>query len=932
MVSVIALGVMLLAIGLSGVGGPAMSGHPFHVALEDGAVSFYVTQLVSLSFFRHTASLRFVALPGLAVVAVAIATSAMVAVRRIGGSVRRRMLVAMLIPIPYALLAGLGARYLTLHLAGPVIGRDTVVVPASAEAFLLPLVWGMLFAPVGGLVGVFGRSWRRDTCQILGVWATPVRCSLRALGAGLAMASIVVVLGATVLVAHVGGARLLAGGGFGHDAAVIGGLLLALPTVVLAVFLACFGVSFDWRVEALSRTQGSGSTLGGTLPTLGTPISHQVPALFALLLVLGAATVLLAGWLAARRTGVGSVTLGLANAVRAGSLLTLICWLFALVARVDAQAGGYLGAHFQVDVGSLLWRVPLFCVLGSLAGSVAYVASRGASVRRDLAVALLALVRPSRPREGWLDSWRQGLASRAVLGASVISLPAILIGIGSAAATTATGAATPSLAPISQAAEQRLRPDIVPGSRLSVAVEPSTRVIDSANVDIPLAALGVSPKQSPIVKAQTVLGRYGKLFGIGRSGELGDPQVMTEPTIKRQHIGMTHVYFKQMAAGVPVFGGSIGVHLADDDTHVDFVSGSFIPEVEVAEDNVAIKSAHAVSLAKVALPAGKLLHQPRLEVYTGVHPVGPSARLAWFVWLTGGPLRASKEYVVDAINGSILHVFNKSFNVKEPNLKIYSAEEKTGSLPGTLKWENKDAEPTDKDTKEAKKNIESALKFFNQEVLLPHCVSTNCKDGAAVATVHYGTEAEYKQAEWNPQHEEIVFGNGFPEALDIVGHEFSQGVTENVTGEINEGQTGALNEGWADAMGKALEAYTKRSGEKETWAEPSWLVGEKEPGGAIRNLKEPKEKSEISGHPDPEKLSQYVNVCQDNDDIHENSTIISHAFYLLSTKLGIQEATRVFYRMQMLYLVDEPTATLEMAAGDAERSAEEPLWGRHDAG
>jgi len=108
-----------------------MSWHPIHVALADGAVVFYLTQLVSVSFFHHSAGLRFVALPGLALVAMAIATSAMVAVRLIGGSVRRRMLVAMLTPVPYALLAGLGARYLSLYITGPVIGRDTPVVPVS---------------------------------------------------------------------------------------------------------------------------------------------------------------------------------------------------------------------------------------------------------------------------------------------------------------------------------------------------------------------------------------------------------------------------------------------------------------------------------------------------------------------------------------------------------------------------------------------------------------------------------------------------------------------------------------------------------------------------------------------------------------------------------------------------------------------------------
>jgi Zn-dependent metalloprotease len=926
--AVIAISLALIATSAltfaSGIGSAGGLVRALHVAVEDGAVAFYLVQLVSVSFFHHTAGLRFMALPGLALVAAAIVTAAMVAARLASGSTRKRMLVAMLMPIPYALLSGLGARYLPLSLTGPGIGGDTAVLPEGIEAFLLPLGWGLLFAPIGGLVGMYGRGWRRETFRLLGAWAIPARCSFRALAVGLALTSTVVVLAGVVLVGRSGDAGLFVSGGFSHVVTVLGGLLLALPTLVLALFLACFGVSFDWRVEALARTQGSSSIFGGTLPAVGTPTAHQVPAPLALLLLLCAVTVVLVGWLTARRTG-EDVRLGMANALRAGALMTLTCWLFALAARVDAQAGGYLGAHFEVNAMSLLWHVPLWCFLGSFVGSTAYLATRGASSRRQLAAALLEAAWPSRPDDGWLGSWRQGLASHAALAVSFLSLPVMLMGIGSSAgATSATHSVAVSLAPIRQAAEQELRTDAVPGSRLSVTVDPSTRVIDSANAEIPLTSLGVSPRQSPIVKAKAVLAHYGNLFGMSaQPGELGDPQVVTEPITKVRHIGMTHVYFQQMADGVPVFGGSIGVHLSRSGQHV-FVSGSFIPDVALAEDKVAISSTQAVSFAKTALPTGKLFHSPRLEIYTGApsRPSGPAARLAWFVWLTTGPLKASKEYVIDAVTGSILHVFNKSFNLSKIDIEIYNAQHKIGSgaLPGTLVWEEKDPEPKDVDTKEAVSDLKTAGKFFTQEGLEPRCPGTNCAGGPTIATVHYGKL--YRQAEWNPEHHEIVLGDEYPAALDIVAHEFSEGVMETIDPyEEDEGQTGALKEGWADAMGKAVEAYANRKGEK--WAEPDWHVGKTEPGGAVRNLEEPHEFSEISGHPDPEKLSEYVTVCQDNNDMHENSTIFSHAFYLLAQKIGIKRATEIFYRVQGFYLVRSPTVKLELASVDAEKAAED---------
>src|ERR1700689_2872313 len=85
--SLLALSAFVLALGASGLGGLAMSGQPLHVAVSDGAVAFYLTQLVSVSFFQHTAGLRLALLPGLVLVAAAITVSAMVMVRSIAGSV-----------------------------------------------------------------------------------------------------------------------------------------------------------------------------------------------------------------------------------------------------------------------------------------------------------------------------------------------------------------------------------------------------------------------------------------------------------------------------------------------------------------------------------------------------------------------------------------------------------------------------------------------------------------------------------------------------------------------------------------------------------------------------------------------------------------------------------------------------------------------------
>ncbi len=928
--SLIALTTLALVASAGSAGGVGLSAHTLRVAFDDGISGFYLAQLVSVSFFHHTAGLRFAALPGLLMVGLAIAAAAMAAARVAHGSVHRRMLLATLTAVPYALLSGLGARYVPLRFTAPGIGNDVALLPSTVEAFLLPLAWGLLFAPMGGLVGVFGRDWRREAARLLGAWATPLRCSLRALAAGLALSAIAVLVGGAVLIGRSGDARSLFGGGFGHAVTGAAAALIALPTLVLSLFLACFGVSFDWQVEALGRTQGSGSILGGTLPSAGTGAAHGVPAALVLLLALAAGTVFFAGWLTARRSR-GDVWLSIANALRTGALLTLICWLFALLARVDANAGGLLGLHFEADVASLLWRVPLWCFLGSATGSVAYLATRGAASRHQLAAAALTAARPShwsRPTHGRLESWRQGLTTPVALGLGFLSLPAMLVGIGSAGATPAAAPAAVSLAPISRAAEQRLRGAAVPGSRLSVAVDPSTRVANAAIVRIPLHALGVSPGQSPIVKAKAVLARYGDLFGMsGRPDELGKPEVATDPITKTR----SDVYVRQMVDGVPVYGGGIGVDLSSNGRDVEFVNGSFIPEVTPADSRATIDGARALAVARAALPDGKLVHRPSLEVYAGAtsHPFGPTARLAWFVWLTAGPSNASNEYVIDAATGSILHIFVKSFDAApaEPDREIYSAEHAVNKLPGkTLVVKDpEEYKGTDEDVKDAYNYISDAYGYFYHFKHEPKWTGYNGKPSTSgsgkgekpeLATVHYGTE--YKKAEWDGAAEEIVFGDGFPKAIDVVGHEYAEAITQYSANESDEGESGALAEGWADAMGQGLESYEKVQNKESE--EPTWEFGKNAPEGPFRDLKEPENEKygitvEGKKYPDPKTVTKYLNTCLDSHGIHENSTIISYPFYLLAKKTSVETAATIFFLAQTHYLMvlglPQPFATFE---------------------
>jgi Zn-dependent metalloprotease len=907
---------VVLLLGALGVGSAPAT---LAAAAQDAAVAFYAVQLVGFSFFNETAELRFAAVPGLLLVGTSVVVVTAMAARKVGGTARRRMTVALATSIPYALLVGLAGLLVPLHFTAPGFGAGIAVSPAPVEAFLLPLGWGLLFASVGGLIGVFGRDWRHPLSRLLGAWSVPLATSLRALAIGLA-ASAALALAAGLAITG-GDLGWLTGDGLGHAIGALGGALVALPTLAAAVLVSGFGVSFDWQLDALSHGEGSISAFGGALPNSGEGLGQAggAPGVLALAPLVALAMVFAIGWLSARRAG-PDARLSLANAARAAALTTLAVWVLALLARVDAQAGGLLGFHLAPDAGALLWRVPLVAFAGTLLGSVAWVLRQGPAARGELAATLRAAARPSAWR--WdpdgarrLGRPRQGLAWRAAWGLGFLAVPMLAVGLGATDQATSAAPGKVSLAPIARESERVLEGASTDDEAVEVTVDPETRVLGTASVNTPLRALGIKPGESRPAKAEDVLDRYGELFGLpDPATELGNREASTDG------LGVTHVSFTQMANGLPVFAGAIGVHLSRRGELLSFVSSSVVPNVIVADDEPELSRAQAIEVAKKALPTGSMVSPATLQVYAGLPPYtsGPNARLAWLVWLIGDANQASNEYVVDAVTGEILDTIPKAH---EALWREVSDAEEESKLPGKLVRKEGDPETGDPDADAAYEFTGDVYNFYTG---LAKRDSYDGNGATLASTVHFAqaSGAPFENAYWNG--ERLVFGNLFPQAVDIVGHELTHAYTEKTSGLVGVGESGALNESISDIMGVAIENLKLE--------EENWEVGEELPTGAFRNIAEPGLYSELEGagesNPDPGSLSEWVETCLDNFGIHINSTITSHAFYLAVTNLiglidpeteeeiGVEEATYLaaglFYGGWMEFLVN-PTASLEDA-------------------
>lgn len=141
-------------------------------------------------------------------------------------------------------------------------------------------------------------------------------------------------------------------------------------------------------------------------------------------------------------------------------------------------------------------------------------------------------------------------------------------------------------------------------------------------------------------------------------------------------------------------------------------------------------------------------------------------------------------------------------------------------------------------------------------------------------------------------------------SLDVVGHEISHGVTAHTANLVYMNESGALNESFSDIFGKAIEKSFKPS----TF---SWIIGKEITisGDGIRNMSNPK----LFQHPD----TYLGNYWYSNNDVHINSSVQNHWFYILTegksgindignsynvSGIGINKAEKIAYRNLSVYL------------------------------
>lgn len=131
----------------------------------------------------------------------------------------------------------------------------------------------------------------------------------------------------------------------------------------------------------------------------------------------------------------------------------------------------------------------------------------------------------------------------------------------------------------------------------------------------------------------------------------------------------------------------------------------------------------------------------------------------------------------------------------------------------------------------------------------------------------------------------ISVGSKNEGAMDTLGHEYTHSVETSISGMVASGESGALKEATSDIMGEISQDYF----------DDEWLDGDADWVHGIRNLADPSrstqsERGDNKGaHPTRYQDDRWGDPSDEYDKgyVHNNSTVVSHAAYLMCNDTGL---------------------------------------------
>jgi bacillolysin len=432
-----------------------------------------------------------------------------------------------------------------------------------------------------------------------------------------------------------------------------------------------------------------------------------------------------------------------------------------------------------------------------------------------------------------------------------------------------------------------------------------------------------SDASTPGGAVQEQLADYGDAFGID-----GGPSKAVVTQTLASSTGGSVVRAEQVVDGVPVFGGQVVMSLDDDHGVVSVAAATTdatqVPAAVVSQEHAehsavaTIAKGHHVSRDELtATLVGRRLYDPVL-----LHVADPAgARPVWQVTVTNGS-DIRETVLVGTERGDVALHFN---DAPEINRRIcdnmnHQATPSTSPVPDCetpRRSEGQPAVPLNGDVNQAYDNLLATSDVYADLAGIDLTDLIGKRDAlgtkALESTVRWCYAPEdtdndghddygcpYPNAFWDGT--QMVFGEGYAAADDVVGHELTHGYVGHTSDLFALHQSGAINESVADTIGEIVDHRNPASPDSDA----DWTIGEDLPDSSLRSLKDP------TLYDQPDKMSDYqaANLFEDDGEVHLNDGIGNKTAYLISqggtfdgqTLTGIDGSDNGLTKTGQLYL------------------------------
>ncbi|MBP9883360.1 MAG: M4 family metallopeptidase [Chitinophagales bacterium] len=499
------------------------------------------------------------------------------------------------------------------------------------------------------------------------------------------------------------------------------------------------------------------------------------------------------------------------------------------------------------------------------------------------------------------------------------------------------------------------------------AQEPGNKTSDLLSIAKPGTAKGwIDIRDNIHILPKDLFTDYKNLFGLGMEDE------MKLDNQKTDQLGMTRYKYYQYNQGYRIDGADVLVHERDGRTQSlngNMVSGLNQPALAILSEEtaltIALESMGQVTFLWNDEEAESLHRADKKDPAASWYPTGElvwsrndgeaafmpaNFSLCWrFDVRITGESGESKRVFIDAATGEIIRKLSISYfcdagtgntawygnqdistekQVLSGNYelhddctgshdyKIHTKDKNNGN--GTTEYEDGNNTWTsipDIDGVTTHWCAHRTLDYFSTV----HGRNSYNDNGADVTAYNNGLGSFQSNACWGCDGNVMTFGEGPTtssaddwNSMEVVGHEFAHGVTQETADLEYEKQSGALNESFSDIFGAVIENWTGAG-------IFDWTIGE-EFGAPIRNMSNPN----ANNDPDTYKGLNWIGTlnCTPNNNndacgVHTNSGVQNFFFFLLSiggsgtndnadaynvSGIGINDAADIAYRALTVYL------------------------------